>query len=136
LIVFVAGGMTYSEIREAYQLSTSLDKDIFIGSTHTITPKHFTDDLKVLDLQGVGSKAIPNGLREARDGQRPYQAYLDEKYYLQDAPPPQLRQQPSNLSVPKQKSGASSIQPSPTNSFAGIIPEPQGKKKKKGLFRF
>jgi syntaxin-binding protein 1 len=31
LIVFVAGGMTYSEIREAYQLSTSLNKDIFIG---------------------------------------------------------------------------------------------------------
>ena len=32
LLVFIAGGMTYSEIREAYQLSTSLNKDIFIGN--------------------------------------------------------------------------------------------------------
>lgn len=31
LLVFVAGGMTYSEIREAYQLSTSLNRDIYIG---------------------------------------------------------------------------------------------------------
>jgi syntaxin-binding protein 1 len=32
LIVFVAGGMTYSEMRAAYQLSASLGKDIFIGA--------------------------------------------------------------------------------------------------------
>jgi syntaxin-binding protein 1 len=32
LIVFVAGGMTYSEMREAYLLSSQLGKDIFIGA--------------------------------------------------------------------------------------------------------
>ena len=32
LLVFVAGGMTYSEIREAYQLSNALNRDIFIGA--------------------------------------------------------------------------------------------------------
>ena len=31
LLVFVAGGVTYSEIRETYQLSNSLQKDIYIG---------------------------------------------------------------------------------------------------------
>lgn len=31
ILVFVAGGMTYSEIREAYQLSTKLNKEILIG---------------------------------------------------------------------------------------------------------
>ena len=31
LLVFVAGGATYSEIRETYQLSESLQKDIYIG---------------------------------------------------------------------------------------------------------
>lgn len=31
LLVFVAGGMTYSEMRETYQLSNSLQKDIYIG---------------------------------------------------------------------------------------------------------
>ncbi|KAF7770373.1 hypothetical protein Agabi119p4_6347 [Agaricus bisporus var. burnettii] len=144
LIVFVAGGMTYSEIREAYQLSTSLNKDIFIGSTHTITPKDFVDDLKVLDLNGVGSKAVPKGLREMRDGQRSYQEYFDEKYFIQDAPPPQ----PQVLSPPQSSSGFLSVsrhtspkvnQPSPTQSFSSILsdaaPEKE-KKKKKGLFRF
>jgi len=31
VLVFVAGGMAYSEIRETYQLSNSLQKDIYIG---------------------------------------------------------------------------------------------------------
>lgn len=31
IIVFVAGGVTYSELRETYQLSNSLNKDIYIG---------------------------------------------------------------------------------------------------------
>lgn len=31
LFVFVTGGMTYSEMREAYLLSKSLNKDIIIG---------------------------------------------------------------------------------------------------------
>ena len=31
VLVFVAGGMTYSEMREAYLLSKSLSKDIIIG---------------------------------------------------------------------------------------------------------
>ena len=35
LLVFVAGGMTYSEMREAYLLSKSLNKDIIIGGSAT-----------------------------------------------------------------------------------------------------
>ena len=31
ILVFVAGGMTYSEMREAYLLSKSLNKEIIIG---------------------------------------------------------------------------------------------------------
>lgn len=31
IIVFMAGGMTYSEVREAYDLSSSLGRDIYIG---------------------------------------------------------------------------------------------------------
>jgi syntaxin-binding protein 1 len=31
IMVFVAGGVTYSEVREAYQLSNTLGKDIYIG---------------------------------------------------------------------------------------------------------
>lgn len=32
ILVFIAGGMTYSEIRTVYELSNSLGKDIFIGT--------------------------------------------------------------------------------------------------------
>jgi syntaxin-binding protein 1 len=32
LLLFVAGGMTYSEMREAYLLSNQLGKDIFVGA--------------------------------------------------------------------------------------------------------
>lgn len=48
IIVFVAGGMTYSEIRSAYEVSKALQKDVIIGSTHTTTPKAFINDLKHL----------------------------------------------------------------------------------------
>ncbi|KAF8659882.1 hypothetical protein AX16_001766 [Volvariella volvacea WC 439] len=140
LIVFVAGGVTYSEVREAYQLSTSLNKEIIIGSTHNITPRQFVDDLKVLDLGGVGSKAMPNGLREPQ-GRRDPQAYYDEKYFTKDAPPP-ARPQPSTLNVPKDS--RKPIPVSPTNSYQGSISsgEPpyreseKKEKKRRGLFRF
>jgi hypothetical protein len=32
VLLFVAGGMTYSEMREAYLLSSQLGKDVFIGA--------------------------------------------------------------------------------------------------------
>lgn len=99
LLVFVAGGMTFSEMREAYSLSSQLGKDIIIGSTHTLTPRQFIDDLKVLDLSGVGSRALPNGLREMRAA-RPYQAFYDERYFTRDVPPPQ-QQQPQQHQRPK-----------------------------------
>lgn len=36
MLLFVAGGVTYSEMREIYQLSELLHKDIFIGETVVI----------------------------------------------------------------------------------------------------
>ena len=35
MCVFMAGGMTYSEMREAYLLSKTLNKDIIIGGSAT-----------------------------------------------------------------------------------------------------
>ena len=149
-------------MREAYQLSTSLNKDIYIGetfpsvrdvylsaigylgSTHTLTPKHFVDDLKVLDLGGVGSRALPNGLKEAGSGvPRSFQEYYDERYFTQDAPRPTRQAAP--VPVGNSRLGAQdTLKPSkisPTNSYQGsthsITPSvKEDKKKKKGLFRF
>ena len=155
VLVFVAGGVTYSEIRETYQLSNSLQKDIYIGelaeyyllggttlnfrlchsgSTHTITPRRFVDDLKVLDLGGAGSKSIPNGLRDMRGESKSPQDFYDEKYFVKETAPPPQQQQPqktSLLGLP--------IQPSPTNSFQGSVNSSstpsvkEEKKKKRGL---
>ncbi|KAI0686679.1 Sec1-like protein [Cytidiella melzeri] len=143
LMVFVAGGMTYSEMREAYLLSKALNKDIIIGSTHAITPKEFIDDLKVLELNGVGSRAMPNGPKEWR-GQRPFQEFYDEMYYTRDAPPPQQQQQQQQRAPaapsPRLQPGRSAV-PSPIPSYAsgnsgvGANGEKE-KKKKKGFLRF
>jgi syntaxin-binding protein 1 len=157
VIVFFAGGVTYSEMREAYQLSTSLNRDVIIGrlstafallaikltglipgSTHTITPNQLVDDLKVLDLGGAGSKAIPNGLRDRKDGPRPFQDAYDEKYYTRDPPPP-TRAPPAPAPSARMRAAAPPMQPSPTNSYHGSsnsISQPEEKKKKRGFFGF
>lgn len=57
-----------------------------------MTPRQFIDDLKVLECSGVGSRSVPNGLRELR-ATRPYQAFYDERYFTRDAPRPQQQQQ-------------------------------------------
>ena len=38
VLVFVAGGMTYSEMREVYLLSKSLNRDIIIGGEYPLVP--------------------------------------------------------------------------------------------------
>ena len=100
------------------------------GSTHTITPRRFIDDLKVLDLGGAGSKALPNGLRDMRGEPKSSQDLYDEKYFVKEATPPQP------LATP-QKSGF--LGPSPTHSYSSSTVTPsvkEEKKKKKWLGRW
>ena len=41
------GGLTYSEMRSAYEISAVNNKwDVFIGSDHIATPKQFLKDLE------------------------------------------------------------------------------------------
>jgi syntaxin-binding protein 1 len=48
IIVFIIGGMTYSEMRSGYEIGNILRKDVYIGSTHIMTPASFVQNLKVL----------------------------------------------------------------------------------------
>ncbi|KAF9423306.1 vacuolar sorting protein VPS33/slp1 [Podila epigama] len=48
LMVFIAGGVTYSEIRAMYELCLEMGRDIIIGSTHIITPRQFIYSLRHL----------------------------------------------------------------------------------------
>ncbi|CAO3662477.1 unnamed protein product [Umbelopsis vinacea] len=48
LIIFVAGGMTYSEIRSAYEIADMHNREVIIGSSHIITPAGYVQDLSML----------------------------------------------------------------------------------------
>ncbi|XP_054240585.1 syntaxin-binding protein 3 isoform X2 [Indicator indicator] len=49
LIIFVIGGMTYSEMRSAYEVSQACKScEVVIGSTHVLTPRRLLDDVKSL----------------------------------------------------------------------------------------
>ena len=118
--------ITYGEATQLYNYHS--------GSTHTITPRRFIEDLKVLDLGGAGSKCLPNGLRDMRGETKSAQELYDEKYFVKEAAPPQQPQQ----QAPPQKTNflGLPIQPSPTNSFSSTTTTPsvkEEKKKKRGL---
>ncbi|KAJ3488640.1 hypothetical protein NLI96_g2690 [Meripilus lineatus] len=158
LFVFVAGGMTYSEMREAYLLSKSLNKDIYIGllffsnfrsrvltyicclgSTHAVTPHEFVDDLKVLELGGVGSRSAPNGLnidKAGASGKIPFQEYYDQRYFTRDAPPPQQRTAPPPQVQQRPSAQSFFSAPSVPSTSSANKGYPEEKKKKKGLFHF
>eukprot|EP00698_Gefionella_okellyi_P013211 TRINITY_DN3606_c0_g1_i1.p1 TRINITY_DN3606_c0_g1~~TRINITY_DN3606_c0_g1_i1.p1 ORF type:complete len:637 (+),score=168.93 TRINITY_DN3606_c0_g1_i1:26-1912(+) len=48
LLVFVLGGVTYSEMRSAYEVTKALSKQVYIGGTSVLTPKSFIDQLDKL----------------------------------------------------------------------------------------
>eukprot|EP01111_Echinosteliopsis_oligospora_P010004 TRINITY_DN3032_c0_g1_i2.p1 TRINITY_DN3032_c0_g1~~TRINITY_DN3032_c0_g1_i2.p1 ORF type:complete len:211 (-),score=77.82 TRINITY_DN3032_c0_g1_i2:89-721(-) len=48
IIVFIAGGMTYSEMRSAYEISQATQRQVIIGSTHILTPADFVEQLASL----------------------------------------------------------------------------------------
>lgn len=86
-----------------------------IGSTHIVTPERFIDDLKVLEMEGVGSVALPNGLPVGGPASGEYQEYYDKRYFTADVPPP----------APPSSSGRArgdGSQSRPTNNGGGLGP--------------
>jgi len=48
IMVFIAGGMTLSEMRSVYEIAEKHNRDIIIGSTHIITPTDYINSLRNL----------------------------------------------------------------------------------------
>lgn len=55
IIVFVAGGATYAEARACYEVSRMAGKEVFLASTHMVTPKNF---LRQVSLLSAGRKQL------------------------------------------------------------------------------
>ena len=115
---------------------------VYLGTTHVITPRDFVDDLKVLEIGGAGSKAIPNGLRDMRGEPKSFQQLYDERYFTKDAPRPQPPQPIPQKKLAPPRVQAPPAQTSPSSSYqgsinSGMVPgkEEKDKKKKKGFFK-
>ena len=61
---------------------------------HMIMPEGFVDDMKVLDMEGVGSAALPNGIPNVSPSD--FQLYYNKWYFMPDATPPLLPTQPAS----------------------------------------
>ena len=123
LLVFIAGGMTYSEMRTCYARADPLRQDIILGSTHVTTPKMFMDDLKVLELGGVGSWSAQNGVGDVVGNQ---QKYYDMRYpqpELQMCPPVRVNSAPAVEKSSGWRSALSGTRsPAPLPSPGGLSP--------------
>ncbi|GAA5975062.1 hypothetical protein JCM11641_000015 [Rhodosporidiobolus odoratus] len=115
VMVFVAGGATYSEVRTVYKVSQSTNKDVFLGTTHLASPQQFTSDLANLE-RGGGSGHLTNKFEPPSKSNKipppksfgiPQQAF-DARYHqkVQALPPPAptpTQQHPHHQQPPPQQ---------------------------------
>lgn len=138
IIVFVAGGATYSESRACYEVSQQYNKDVFLATSHMLTPSLYLrqlGDLSVdkrrLDLPAERPRPrAPDHLFE-REPQRAPEPYTKQ-------PQPDLRpHQPPVASLANMKitpnvgpNGAATHQPS-VNATPAAVPSSNTKLSKK-----
>lgn len=48
-MVFIAGGVGYSELRTANEMMQMKSKEVIIGSSHLLTPEQYIDNLRDLN---------------------------------------------------------------------------------------
>jgi len=126
VLVFVAGGATFSEVRSVYKLSEAAQKDIFLGTTHLVTPQQFVADLS--SLERGGSSHTDKGFAPNKGKPFPPRApgipqeALDRRYYVKVAAPP-----PPVAAAPSQAAPEASRRPSSiASSLTGRAPSSQG----------
>ncbi|KAB5532609.1 Sec1-like protein [Coniochaeta sp. 2T2.1] len=93
IIVFVAGGATYSESRACYEISGSKGKDVFLATSHMLTPSLFLRQVRDLS---VDKRRLD--LPQERPKPKP-PAHLFER----PAPPPSMAPPPGAGGLPGQQ---------------------------------
>ena len=133
IFCYIAGGMTYSETRSIYELSSTLSKDFYIGSESILKPRDF-----LIGLQSIDSVKTPldldlNLLKEANKPRDPPMFLFD------DGLPKLLPQEPgNNISVPSHyQTRLSTVNPEPLSPPLSSDTKTKEKKrsKLKSLFR-
>ena len=112
IIVFMAGGATYAEARACYEISQSLAKDVFLVTSHMLTPPLFLR--QVTDLSADKRRLdIP--------AERPKRRAPEHLFEREPQPQPQIRPPPeaSQPSVPA-PAPARSPRPAPAPPTAGL----------------
>lgn len=99
VIVFVCGGMMYSEIKSVYEVANSANKDVLIGSTNVFTPNQFIDNLRKLGggyMYGSGATMDSNFKFSSQStalGRTDPYMYTPKKELSEKAPPVELSQE-------------------------------------------
>lgn len=116
IIVFMAGGATYSEARACYEVSEKHNRDVFLATTHMVTPKLFIRQLqdlslplKRLDLPLTRPK--PKAPAWVVEPERP-------------VPPPVMYSQASGGPAPPPKPGMGGMPPGPRPMPGGLPGRP------------
>ncbi|KAK6201197.1 Sec1-like protein [Scheffersomyces amazonensis] len=122
---YVAGGITYSEMRSIYELSTSLNKDIYIGSESILKPRDFLIGLQTIDTAKSLMDLDLNLMKQMHKSSEPPAFLLDDG--RPKAPPAQAQRQ----SLPN-TSGTSTPQQYPKRSSSvSVTSSPEKKEKEK-----
>lgn len=114
IIVFMAGGATYSESRACYEVSQGFNKDVYLAASHMLTPSLF--------LRQVGDLSVDKRrLNLPAEQPRPQApAHLFERE-SQAAPPPPAKQAPLksySQQPPVAAMGAMNLNSSQANAHA------------------
>lgn len=135
VIVFFAGGATYSESRACYELSKASLRDIFLGSSHILAPMTFLNQVsrlrearRNLDLPyDRPRKEVPRHLLEPDPLPKPVPPPV------QQAPPkPVVKPAPAAVHPPTKEMGGLKVHYNPPGG--GRYAPDEKKKKKFGLF--
>ncbi|EGW30046.1 uncharacterized protein SPAPADRAFT_144567 [Spathaspora passalidarum NRRL Y-27907] len=93
IFCYVAGGITYNEMRSIYELSHSLNKEFYIGSESILKPRDFLIGLQCIDK----AKSIKDlDLSIAREMNKPQECPSHLYETIASPPPPRTVSTPQN----------------------------------------